>query len=415
MKSKSRIKLAVLLLLVLSAGWVLLNGLSIGTYRVLPVKEAINYGLDLTGGVYVVLEAQESEDDPVTDDKINRAIATIRQRIDGLGVSEPVIARQGDKRIRVSIPDIQDQQQALEIIGKTAQLEFLSPEGEVVITGAHVEDSNAIYQTNNLGIEEAVVSLKLNSEGTQAFAQATEEYLGQVIEIRLDGEVISAPVVNSVISDGEAVIQGMRNIEEAGNLAMLIRAGALPVQLDPVEIRSIGPTLGQDSFDKSVMGGMIGIALVLAFMLLYYKAPGFVACISLGIYILLFLLTAALIGFTLTLPGIAGIILSIGMAVDANVIIFERIREELRLGKSLMPALDAGFRRGFTTIIDSNVTTLIAGVVLFALGSGSVRGFAVTLMIGIGLSLLTTLLITKRILKLFINTSLVNNKKMYGA
>ncbi|SHE27025.1 protein translocase subunit SecD [Alkalibacter saccharofermentans] len=415
MKSKSRIKLAVLLLLVISAGWVLLNGLSIGTYRVLPVKEAINYGLDLTGGVYVVLEAQDSEDDPVTDDKINRAIATIRQRIDGLGVSEPVIARQGDKRIRVSIPDIQDQQQALEIIGKTAQLEFLSPEGEVVITGAHVEDSNAIYQTNNLGIEEAVVSLKLNSEGTQAFAQATEEYLGQVIEIRLDGEVISAPVVNSVISDGEAVIQGMRNIEEAGNLAMLIRAGALPVQLDPVEIRSIGPTLGQDSFDKSVMGGMIGIALVLAFMLLYYRAPGFVACVSLGIYILLFLLTAALIGFTLTLPGIAGIILSIGMAVDANVIIFERIREELRLGKSLMPALDAGFRRGFTTIIDSNVTTLIAGVVLFALGSGSVRGFAVTLMIGIGLSLFTTLLITKRILKLFINTSLVNNKKMYGA
>ncbi|HAE63175.1 MAG TPA: protein translocase subunit SecD [Eubacteriaceae bacterium] len=415
MKSKSRIKFAVLLLIVISAGWILMNGLSIGTYRVLPVKEAINYGLDLTGGVYVVLEAQESEEDPITDDKINRAIATIRQRIDALGVSEPVIARQGDERIRVSLPNIQDQQEALEIIGKTAQLEFLDPEGEVVITGAHVVDSSAIYQTNNLGIEEAVVSLELNDEGTEAFAKATEEHLGQVIEIRLDGEVISAPVVNSVISDGQAVIQGMSNIDEAGNLAVLIKAGALPVQLDPVEIRSIGPTLGQDSFDKSLMGGMIGISLVLAFMFLYYKAPGFVACISLGIYVLLFLLSSALIGYTLTLPGIAGIILSIGMAVDANIIIFERIREELKIGKSLLPSLEAGFRRGFTTIIDSNVTTLIAGVVLFVLGSGSVRGFAVTLMLGIALSLFTTLLLTKRILKLFINTSLINNKKMYGA
>lgn len=415
MKGKNRIKLTALILIVGFVGWVLINGLSLGNYKIIPVKDALNYGLDLTGGVYVVLEAQETQDDPVTDEKINRAIATIRQRIDALGVSEPVIARQGENRIRVSIPDIQDQQEALELIGKTAQLEFISPDGDVVITGAHVEESNAVYQNNSLGLQEPMVSLKLNEEGAEAFAAATAQYLGQVIEIRLDGEIISQPVVNSVISDGEAVIQGMESIDEAGNLAMLIKAGALPVTLEPVEIRTIGPTLGQNSFDKGLLGGLIGIILVLAFMLLIYRAPGFVACIGLSIYILLFLLSSTMLGYTLTLPGIAGIILSIGMAVDANVIIFERIREELRLGKSLLASVDAGFKRGFTTIVDANVTTLIAGVVLFALGSGSVRGFAVTLILGIFWSLVTSLFLTKRILRTFIHASLISNKKMYGA
>lgn len=415
MKGKNRIKLTALILIVGFVGWVLFNGLSLGTYKVVPVEEAINYGLDLTGGVYVVLEAQDTEDDPVTDEKINRAIATIRQRIDALGVSEPVIAQQGENRIRISIPDISDQQEALELIGKTAQLEFISPDGDVVITGEHVEESNAVYQNNSLGIQEPMVSLKLNDEGTELFAEATQTYLNQIIEIQLDGEVISAPVVSAVITDGEAVIQGMESIEEAGNLAMLIKAGALPVTLEPVEIRTIGPTLGQDSFEKGILGGIIGIALVLAFMLLIYRAPGFVACIALTIYVLLFLLSSAMLGYTLTLPGIAGIILSIGMAVDANVIIFERIREELKLGKSLLASVDAGFKRGFTTIVDANVTTLIAGVVLFALGSGSVRGFAVTLILGIFWSLVTSLFLTKRILKTFIHASLVNNKKMYGA
>lgn len=415
MKGKNRIKLAVLLLVVGFFGWIMANGLSVGNYRVIPVGEALNYGLDLTGGVYVVLEAQETEGDPVTDEKINRAIATIRQRIDALGVSEPVIAKQGDNRIRISIPDIQDQQEALELIGKTAQLEFITPDNEVVITGAHVLESDAVYQTNSLGAREAVVSLKLNEEGTAAFAKATQTYLNQIIEIKLDGEAISTPVVSAVITNGEAVIQGMASIEEAGNLAMLIKAGALPVTLDPVEIRTIGPTLGQDSFDKALLGGLIGVSLVLAFMLLYYRAPGFVACIALSIYLLLFMLSSALLGYTLTLPGIAGIILSVGMAVDANVIIFERIKEELKKGKSLLASVDAGFSQGIVAIIDANVTTLIAGGVLFAMGSGSVRGFAVTLMLGIAWSMITSIFVTKRILKTLINASLINNKKMYGA
>ncbi|NTW72322.1 MAG: protein translocase subunit SecD [Eubacteriaceae bacterium] len=415
MKNKNRIKFSAILLLIILSGYILLNGISIGQYKLIPVKEAMNYGLDLTGGVYVVLEAKDSKTDPLTDEKMNRAMATIRQRIDSLGVSEPVITKQGTNRIRVSLPDVQNQQDALDIIGKTAQLEFIDPDGNVVITGAQVKDSNAVYETDSLGSKEAVVSLELNDQGAKAFAEATQKYLNQIIEIKLDGEVISAPTVNAVIADGKAVIQGMSDIDEAGKLATLIKAGALPVELTPVETRTIGPTLGQDSFNKSLFGGMIGIALVLAFMLLYYRAPGFIADLALIIYLLLFLLIASVIGITLTLPGIAGIILSVGMAVDANVIIFERIKEELRLGKSLLASIDTGFKRAFSTIFDSNITTIIAGLVLFAMGSGSVRGFAVTLILGIILSMFTSLIITKQVLKIFVNASFITNKKMYGA
>ncbi|MPW24561.1 protein translocase subunit SecD [Alkalibaculum sp. M08DMB] len=415
MKLKNALIFCMVLTLIFASGLVMFNGLSIGKYEVVPISEAINYGLDLTGGVYVVLEAQDSPDDPVTDEKIDRAIATIRERIDNLGVSEPIIARQGNDRIRVSIPNIQDQSEALQLIGKTAQLEFVDPNGEIVLTGAHVDQSNAVYQTDDFNRQTAVVTLKLNQEGSDAFAEATKEFINQVIEIRLDNEVISAPNVQTEITDGEAVITGMANLEEAGNLAMLIRAGALPVQLEPIEITTVGPSLGQDSLDKSILGGIIGISLVLAFILLYYRVPGLIACLALIIYILLNFLVFTLIGVTITLPGIAGIILSVGMAVDANVIIFERIKEELKLGKSLMASIDAGFKRAITAIIDGNITTIIAGVVLFALGSGTVRGFAVTLMIGVVISMFTSLTITKRLLKLFASTQFIKNNKFYGA
>jgi len=405
----------VILAIIIASGVLMVNGLSIGKYEVLPVSNALKYGLDLTGGVYVVLEAQDTADDPISDDKIDRSIATIRQRIDNLGVSEPVIARQGTNRIRVSIPDIQDQDEALDLIGKTAQLEFIDPNGEVVLTGAHVEESNAVYQTSDTNQKLAVVTLKLNAEGTEAFAKATKEFINQTIEIQLDGEVISSPNVESEITGGEAVITGMADLEEAGNLAMLVRAGALPVQLEPVEIRTVGPTLGQNSLDKSIVGGLIGIGLVFAFLLLYYKVPGFIACLALTIYILLNFLAMTLIGITITLPGIAGMILSVGMAVDANVIIFERIKEELKLGKSLMASIDAGFKRAFSSIVDGNSTTIIAGVVLFALGSGTVRGFATNLILGVAISMFTSLIITKRLLKLFAKTEMIKNNKLYGA
>lgn len=345
---------------------------------------------------------------------MDSTVAAIKKRVDSMGVSEAQVSKQGEDRIRVSIPSVQDQQQALDMIGKTAQLEFVGPDGEVILTGKDVVDSKAVQQKSSSGLEEAVVTLKFNDEGTQLFADATQKYLNQQISIKLDDEVISSPKVNVAITNGEAVIEGMADMEEAGNLAELIRGGALPVKLSPIEVTTIGPTLGQDSLNQSLIAGAIGIAAVLLFMLVMYRGLGFIADLALIIYIMLDLILMVFANVTLTLPGIAGIILSVGMAVDANVIIFERIKDESRSGKSINAAIDAGFKRAMGTIIDSNVTTLIAGFVLFFMGSGSVQGFAVTLILGIIVSLLTAVIITKHLTKLVIGTHLFGSGKFYG-
>ena len=374
----------------------------------------MHYGLDLTGGVNVVLQAEATDDSGITSEKMDSTVAAIKKRVDSMGVSEAQVSKQGEDRIRVSIPSVQDQQQALDMIGKTAQLEFVGPDGEVILTGKDVVDSKAVQQKSSSGLEEAVVTLKFNDEGTQLFADATQKYLNQQISIKLDDEVISSPKVNVAITNGEAVIEGMADMEEAGNLAELIRGGALPVKLSPIEVTTIGPTLGQDSLNQSLIAGAIGIAAVLLFMLVMYRGLGFIADLALIIYIMLDLILMVFANVTLTLPGIAGIILSVGMAVDANVIIFERIKDESRSGKSINAAIDVGFKRAMGTIIDSNVTTLIAGFVLFFMGSGSVQGFAVTLILGIIVSLLTAVIITKHLTKLVIGTHLFGSGKFYG-
>lgn len=411
---KSIIQLMIVMLLIFGAGYVLFVGVNVGIYNVGNIGNNINYGLDLTGGVNVVLEAESTDEQAVTSDEISSAMATIRQRIDSIGVTEPTITKQGDTRIRVSIPSVSDQQEALDLIGKTAQLEFLAPDGSVILTGEDVVESKAVKQQDNTGIEKAVVTLKFNENGTKLFADATQKYIGQVIQIKLDDEVISAPTVNVAITNGEAVIEGMADMTEAGNLSSLIRGGALPVKLTPVEIRTIGPTLGQDSLNQSIYAGIIGISLVLVFMLVMYRGLGFLADLALLIYVMIVLLIMTVMNVTLTLPGIAGLILTVGMAVDANVIIFSRIREEARLGKSLLTAIDNGFSKAFGTILDSNVTTLIAGFVLFFLGSGSVQGFAVTLILGIVVSMFTAIVITKKLVKILVNTGLFNSNKFYG-
>ncbi|WKY46387.1 protein translocase subunit SecD [Eubacteriaceae bacterium ES3] len=413
-KSKSSILLIAVIILIGLSSYVLFNGFNVGIYNIGNIGSKINYGLDLTGGVNVVLEASSTDDDPVSVEDMESAILTISQRIDSIGVTEPTITKQGDDRIRVSIPSVSDQEEALALIGATAQLEFLAPDGSVILTGEDVIDSKAVMQTNSAGVEQPVVTLEFSDNGTDLFAEATQTYIGQTITIKLDDEVISAPTVNAAITSGEAVIEGMESLDEAGNLAALIRGGALPVELTPVEIRTIGPTLGQDSLQKSIYAGAIGIALVLIFMLIFYRGLGIIADLALIIYILLFLTVMVVLNVTITLPGIAGLILSIGMAVDANVIIFERIKEESRLGKSLLTAIDSGFSRAFTTILDSNITTLIAGFVLFFLGSGSVQGFSVTLIIGILLSMFTAVVITRHLITLMVRTELFKNQKFYG-
>ena len=407
MNSKNMVKFIAIVVLIGIISYTAVYGMNLGKYEIVPVKNLIKLGLDLRGGADVVLEAQGTPDDPITDEKMERAVATIRERIDSLGVTEPIITRQGNKRIRVGLPEIEDTQRALEVIGKTAQLKFVDEAENVVITGNDIKDAKAVYSTDPVtGMQQPVVSLELNPEGAKKFAVATKNNVDKIIAILLDESIISAPTVNEPITDGKCQISGRMTIEEAADLAMLIKAGALPVEMKTLQVTSIGPELGTNSFEKSL--------LVFIFMILYYRLPGLVADIALVLYISIVLFALAALKATLTLPGIAGFILSIGMAVDANVIIFERIKEELKMGKTLRTAVDSGFRRAFLAIFDSNITTLIAAAVLFYLGAGPIKGFAVTLSIGIIASMFTAIVITKLLLKLLVGSNIFTNKKFYG-
>lgn len=416
MKSKSLILFLAIILLISFFAYIAVYGLNVGKYEIVPVKNLIKLGLDLRGGATVLLKAKDNPNDPVTEEKMSRAVATIRERIDALGVTEPVITRVGDDRIEVQLPEIQDPQRALDLIGQTAQLEFIEEETkQVVLTGNDIKKAEAEYAPNSNGIGQApVVSFELSAEGAKKFAEATERNIGKTIGIYLDKQAISLPTVQSVIPDGKGIITGSATMEEAGDLATLIRAGALPVELETLSVTAVGPQLGANSFEQSISAGKIGILLVLLFMLIYYRLPGLVSDMALVLYTVIVLTVLASIKATLTLPGIAGIILSIGMAVDANVIIFERIKEEVRLGKTLRAAIDSGFRRAFLTIFDSNITTLIAAVVLFYFGTGPIKGFAITLSIGILTSMFTAIVITRYMLKLLVGSNLAKNLKLFG-
>jgi len=413
--AKNTIGLVIFVALLAFCVYVLFNGITVGIYDIGKVGDHMHYGLDLTGGVNVVMQAESTDGSAITSDKMTSTVAALKNRVDSLGVSEATVTQQGDNRIRVQIPSIQDQQEALDMIGKTAQLQFKDPSGNVILTGDHVSSAKAVSQKNSSGVEEYVVSLKFDEEGTKLFADATQKYLNQTISIVLDDETISAPTVNATITNGEAVIEGMKNSDEAGKLANLISGGSLPVKLSAVEVTTIGPTLGANSLNQSIYASGIGVLAVLIFMLVFYRGLGVIADLALIIYVMLDLILMVVMNVTLTLPGIAGMILSVGMAVDANVIIFERIKEEAREGgRSLLSSVNAGFKNAMRTIIDSNVTTLIAGFVLFFMGSGSAQGFAVTLVVGIILSMLTAIVFTKQIIKLVLGAHLVDSAAFYG-
>jgi len=409
LRTKSIIKIIIIVAIVAFLAYSMLFGFNFGAYKIVPVKDAINLGLDLRGGVSVLLEAKPTPGETITDEKMSGAVEVIRNRVDQLGVAEAPVTRQGDKRILVELPGVEDSQSALNIIGKTASLQFIGPDDSVILTGEDVVDAKAVYGRQN----EPMVSLKLNDEGAEKFKEATTNFLGQNIAIKLDEQIISAPTVKDVIPNGEAVIEGIPSIEAAAELAALIRAGALPIDLEQRQVISVGPTLGADSLNKSLLAAEIGIILVFLFMIIYYRLPGLIASFSLIIYVILVLIVFISIGATLTLPGIAGFILSVGMAVDANVIIFERFKEEFRNGKTLRAAMDAGFRRALATILDSNITTIIAAIVLLYLGSGPVKGFAVTLIIGILVSMFTAVFVTKILLTNIIEAKLFTNKKFF--
>ncbi|MFO7929537.1 MAG: protein translocase subunit SecD [Candidatus Humimicrobiaceae bacterium] len=480
-------KLHITILIILAA--------IIGTciYYAYPFASSIELGLDLKGGTQIILKPTDVEEGGVTQESLDKAMLIIRGRIDKLGISEPLITRDYSDNIVVQLPGVKDPDRALEVIGKTAQLEFrilegvfvssegpvtfdtdtgnfsadpqeteiylyntrsgaveskvLSQEGDlllaepeteevigkfmpktedgkfflidpqtqetvgeilvdpgtgeasllgpVLLTGDKLANAQAGYNPNG----QIVVNMSFKTEGQEIFSEITEDNVGKQLAIVLDDEIKSAPVITKAI-EGDAVIEGINSLQEAKNIALVLQTGALPVNLQIEENRTVGPTLGRDALTKGLYAGVIGFILIIMFMVSYYRGLGLISFINLSIYIILFWGILAGIGAALTLPGIAGIILTIGMAVDANVIIFERIKEEIKKGKSARMSINEGFRHGLRTIVDANVTTLITAAALYRFGTGPIRGFAVTLSLGVIISMLTCLVFSRSILYL---------------
>lgn len=429
MKNKNKNIIILILILSIVAGAVLIafKGLKVGKLNIPKAKDSINLGLELAGGVYVVLEADTDAKGEELAKLMDQTRTIISERVDGLGVSEPNIAIEDDNRIRVELAGVEDPQEAIDLIGKTAQLQFIEPDGNVILTGKNVVGSDVQSQDTELGRRDIVVSLEFDKEGKERFAEATGRLVNKtkpeerVIFIVLDDQVISSPLVQSAadggkaITDGKAVIQGGFDIDSASQLANLIRAGALPVDMIEKTTSVIGPRLGLEAFEKSLLAGGISLLLIFGLMIIVYRLPGMIASLGLIVYTLIVVISMSLLGVVLTLPGIAGLILSIGMAVDANVLIFERIREELLAGKTIRTSIEAGFKRALTSVVDSNITTLIAGAVLYYFGIGPIKGFGVTLMIGIVASVITSVLLSKYMLRLVSTITGEGNTKIYGA
>lgn len=405
-KSKAAVILAVILAAFVGLAYyasIILSSTGIGEDMSIPL------GLDLSGGVSITY--QVVDENPSAED-MSDTIYKLQKRVDSYS-TEASVYQVGDDRITVEIPGVQDANQILEDLGNPGSLEFQMPDGTVFMTGDMVADAQAATQTDTYGNKEYVVALKLTDEGAKIFGEVTSENIGKNLPIVYDGETISYPRVQTTITGGEAQITGMADFEEAETLATQIRIGSLSLQLSELESSVVGAQLGSQAISTSLKAGAIGLAIVMVFMIIMYAVPGIAASLALAIYTTLVIATLYLFEITLTLPGIAGIILGIGMAVDANVIVFARVREEIATGKSVQTSMKIGFQKAMSAILDGNITTLIASVVLMALGSGTVKGFAYTLMIGIILSLFTAMVVTRYILYSLYALGL-KSEKLYG-
>lgn len=406
-KGKSTVLFLTSILVIFFLAYTGIKGLVIGDYRFKPLSETINRGLDLQGGTSVLMEIQGNK--PSQAD-LDRTIELLSLRINKMGVSETTISKEGS-RIRIDIPGMFDTKQVIDTIGKPGILKFKGPDQVDILTGKDdVKDATAMIDQTG----QPIISLELNTSGTKKFADATAKFIGQPISIYMDDQLISSPTVQAVITDGKAQITGSKDLTEAKNTASIIKSGALPVTLKTASVNVVGPTLGANAMPQSIKAGEVGIGIVFLFMLLYYRVPGLLANISLVLYMILLLGIFSSIGATLTLSGIAGFLLTVGMAVDANVLIIERTKEELKAGKSPKSAIDAGFHRAMSSIIDSNLTTVISGIVLYSLGSGTVKGFALTLIIGVLLSMFTAITFTKAMTRLAVNMGWFSKKWTIG-
>ncbi len=406
---------------------------ALSIWAIFPLEKKLKLGLDLQGGIHVVMEVEKDKIPKGTTvlDAVERAIEIIRNRVDGLGVAEPIIQREGDNWIVVQLPGVKNPQEAIDLIGKTALLEFklvseedankfldedgvIDPkklpkdleiltardgrtkyllEKEQLMTGASL--ATASVTTGEFG--EPVVAFDMTPEGGREFGKLTGKNVGRNLAIILDNTVYSAPVIRTRIGGGSGIIEGKFSWDEASKLALVLRAGALPAPVNVINKEIVGPTLGRDSIERGKKAAIFGTVFVLLGMMFYYRASGVIASVALCLNFLYLLAVMVWLKATITLPGIAGIALTMGMSVDGNVLIFERIREELRTGKTVRGAIENGYERALVTIIDSHVTTLITAAILFYFGSGPVRGFAVTLFWGVAISLVTAFFITRAI------------------
>lgn len=394
------------------------------TCAVISVVKPTKLGLDLVGGSRLVIEAQTTDTiAKITPDMMDSLRFAIENRVNKLGVAETVVQQIGDKRLLIEIPNISDLTKAKEFLGETAELDF-KKEGKAVngeptwiSTGLSGKDlSKAILSTNSTS-GEWVVDLQFNDKGTRKFADLTTKMVGKPMAIFFNGQLQSAPVIREPIIGGNAQISGGENgfqYEDAKKMVDLLNAGALPVPAKIIEENTVGPTLGADSIAKSKVAGAIGLGLVMLFMILFYRLPGLIADVALICYSIILFALFKTIPVTLTLAGIAGFILSIGMAVDANILIFERTKEELRAGRTLFTAINAGFDRAFTSIFDSNMSTIITCIILYMLGTSVVKGFALTLALGVIVSMFSAITITKNIMHLVFGTGDLKYPALFG-
>jgi preprotein translocase subunit SecD len=410
MRSKVTASLILVIIVAIVAGVINYEGLIAKNTKLAP-----KLGLDLRGGVRIVLEAQDTESTKATNDAINAAVSVIDKRVNALGVSEAVAVREGanSKRIMVELPGWEDPERAKEIIGKTALLEFKTADGKVVVSGANLKSAALVFSQDQSNLGEPEISFVLDAVGTKAFAAATQANIGKKISIYLDSQLLMSPTVQVAITDGKGVIQGGFTAAEASNYALLLKSGALPVKLVAISEEVVGPSLGSAFVHRSALAAVIAFLLVVGWMFLMYRYLGLVSGIALVVYADILMAAYLVLHATLSLPAIGGAILSIGMAVDANCIIFERIREELEMKKTVRSAIGAGFSRAFRAVFDSNLTVLVGTAFLFYFGSDTVRGFAVTLALGVLASMFTAVFASHTLVDLLLTPAIAKNSRKF--
>ena len=409
-KTGAIVALCVVLVLTIVLGVIGVTGVSIppkGLWKVLswlPTTNAakwpssLSLGLDLRGGMYVEYSGKAPEGSTANFDQlVEGTMQIIQARLSDKGFNEANVQRIGADGIRVEIPDVQDDT-VLDLIGAAAKLEFKDPSGNTFMTGDMVQNASYFYSEGDHQI-----AFTLTDEGTKTFADMTAANIGRKLSIYLDDELLIAPTVQTAITNGSGVINGLGSAERATSIAAKIQSGALPLELTQQKVDKVSATLGQDAVTSSVKAAMIGILLIMLLMIFRYRLNGLIASWALTIYIILLFMFIAIFRIQLTLPGLAGVVLGIGMAVDANVIIFERFNEEIRKGRSVKASVRAGFKNAMSAVLDANVTTLIAAVVLLIFGTGSIQGFAKTLLLGVVMSMFTAIIVTRFLMNRFVN------------